>query len=72
MVEDCFTTDKATGKKKISKMPDTAITRRIWEMVKAEKLEPTAVQKNENSMSDDDRSLLSQLLDQNYDDSDAL
>ena len=51
-------------------MPDSMALRRIWEMVKAEKLEPTAVQKNENAMSDDDRSLLSKLLEENLDDED--
>lgn len=67
MLSQCLTIDPKTGKNKVAKAPDVVAIRRLWEMVKAEKLEPTAVQKNENSMSSEDRDLLSSLLDQNYD-----
>lgn len=63
-LKDCI--DPKTGE--VIRTPNVVEMKRIWEIVKAEKLEPTAVQKNENSMSTEDRDLLSSLLDQNFDD----
>lgn len=63
-LKDCI--DPKTGE--VIRTPNVVEMKRIWEIVKAEKLEPTAVQKNENSMLTEDRDLLSSLLDQNFDD----
>ena len=62
-LSDCI--DPKTGE--VKRTPNVVEIRRIWEIVKAEKLEPTAVQKNENSISEGDRNLISALLDQNFD-----
>lgn len=53
---------------KVIKMPDGVLIERVWRIVKAEKLEPTAVSKTENSITPEDRSLMRQLLDENFDD----
>lgn len=60
--------NKETGKLEIVRGVDMKELHRLWEIVKAEKLEPTAVQKNENGFTAEDKELLHSLLDINIDD----
>lgn len=67
-LERCIKPDAKTGKQKVVSAPRVKEMRPVWEIVKAEKLEPTAVQKNESSLSTEDRALINALLDANLDD----
>lgn len=62
---DCITVDLKTGKQTASRTPDVALIEKLWRIIKAEKLEPTAVNKNENTISDEGRNALSRLLREN-------
>lgn len=63
---ECLQFDPITGQQIVIRMPNIATIERVWRIIKAEKLEPVAVSKNENALTKEEQDLIDELLDQNF------